>query len=122
MNAAKWLSTAIMTGALTGCIVVADPDDWHGDYDDNWEYRQKVNREYIADLRLGVPLSDVRAELGRADYSEAWRNDAGSEVVVLRYRTHHRRSDGDTTEDETTALVFVDGQLTRWGAEGVTGN
>lgn len=35
--------------------------------------------------------------------------------MILRYRTHHRHSDGETTRDETTPLVFVDGTLAAWG-------
>ena len=40
----------------------------------------------------------------------------GSEIEVLFFRTRHRHSDGETTPDETTPLVFVDGELVGWGA------
>lgn len=104
--------------SLSGCVIVTDPDgDWSS-YGDAWEHRQEDNRDYITDLRVGAPMEQVRSELGRPDYSEGFSSD-GQEVIVLRYRTHHRHSDGETTYDETTPLVFVDGALAGWGENAV---
>ncbi len=103
--------------ALTGCVIVTDADDWDGSDGTSWQARQNDNNAYIADLRLGTPLDHVRADLGQPDFSEGYMSE-GRDVLILRYRTHHRRSDGETTRDETTPLVFVDGQLAGWG-EGV---
>jgi hypothetical protein len=38
---------------------------------------------------------------------------------VLLYRTRLVREDGRTTRDETTPLVFVDGELVGWGESAV---
>ncbi|MEM9532874.1 MAG: DUF3192 domain-containing protein [Pseudomonadota bacterium] len=100
--------------SFTGCVIVTDPDgDWER-YSDSWEHRQQDNHAYITDLRLGTSMDVVRTDLGRPDFSEGYASE-GREVIVMRYRTHHRHSDGETTFDETTPLVFVDGALAGWG-------
>ncbi|MDX1569614.1 MAG: DUF3192 domain-containing protein [Xanthomonadales bacterium] len=101
--------------ALSGCVIVTDRDDWEDSDRDSWSERQRDNREYIADLRLGTPVEHVRSDLGRPDFSESFIDDQGSQVLVLRYRTHHRHSDGETTADETTPLVFINDELIGWG-------
>lgn len=100
--------------SLTGCIIVTDIDGDGEEYGDSWEHRQRDNHAYITDLRLGTAMDVVRGDLGRPDFSEGYASK-GREVVVVRYRTHHRHSDGETTLDETTPLVFVDGMLVGWG-------
>ena len=52
--------------------------------------------------------------LGTPADSEAFTRD-GEEVRVLFYRTQHRHSDGETSRDETTPLVFRSGELVGWG-------
>ncbi|MFK7954685.1 MAG: DUF3192 domain-containing protein [Lysobacterales bacterium] len=99
---------------LSGCVIVTDPDDNWEYHSNSWEHRQEDNQTYIADLRLGTALEQVKLDLGRPDHSEGFMSD-GREIIVLRYRTQHRHSDGDTTFDETTPLVFVDGALAGWG-------
>lgn len=113
-NTWKLAIAAAATLTLSGCVIVTDPDDDWDRSSSAWEYRQKDNHAYITDLRLGAPMDQVRAELGRPDFSEGFSSN-GSEVIVLRYRTQHRHSDGETTYDETTPLVFVDGALAGWG-------
>lgn len=110
--------TLALSLGLTGCVIVTDD---HDDWDDraSWEERQEDNRDYIADLRPGMSLDLVRADLGRPDFSEGFTSEDGRSVVILRYRTHHRHGDGETTRDETTPLVFVDGQLKAWGENAV---
>ncbi len=111
----KLLLPVALLGALSGCIIVADGDDWDDDYrDDNWRETQKYNREAIADLRLGSSIDEIRNQLGSPEMSEAVNTD-GREFVILRYRTQHRHSDGDTTRDETTPLVFENDRLVGWG-------
>ena len=63
---------------------------------------------------MGDSLEAVREQLGNPEFSEAIRRE-DQDYQVLRYRTHHRHSDGETTEDETTPLVFEDGVLIGWG-------
>lgn len=111
--------TALAAGALalscSGCIIV----DGSGDHE--WgagkskiEEQEARNREAIAGLELGSSIDAVRAHLGEPDFSEALSR-GGKTVRILRYRTHRSHSDGDTTVDETTALVFVDGELSGIG-------
>lgn len=109
---ANLIKAVIATTLLTGCVIVTDRDDWERDND--WRDRQEHNRQYIADLALGLSINDVRADLGSPDLSEAYR-EGNDDIVVLRYRTQHESSDGETTRDETTPLVFVNGELNGWG-------
>ncbi len=102
------------TVALSGCVIVTDTDDDWSVRGESWQHRQQDNQAYIADLRLGAALEQVKLDLGRPDHSEGFESN-GREVIVLRYRTQHRHSDGDTTFDETTPLVFVNGALAGWG-------
>lgn len=95
---------------LSGCIVHVDDND----YDDDWRSRQRDNQALIQRLELGMSVDDVYQQLGSADVSEAFR-DSIHEYRVLRYRTQHRHSDGETTADETTPLLFEDDRLVGWG-------
>lgn len=107
------LLLALATG-LGGCVfaIGGDGDDYqHKDAHTKTEER---NRSLIGLLPLGSPLAEVQSQLGTADFSEALRGKEG-EYRVLRYRTQHLHSDGDTTRDETTALVFLNGKLSGIG-------
>lgn len=73
------------------------------------------NRDRISTLKLGASLAEVRQELGEPDFAEAWLA-GGAEIRVLSYRTHRTQADGETTRDETTALLFRAGRLNRIGA------
>jgi len=109
----KQLVLSIILGtSMSGCVIVADGDDW--DDHENWRETQEFNRATIADLTLGTSLNEVRDRLGTPEFSEGV-NQQGRDFLVLRYRTQHRRSDGDTTADETTPLVFENGRLVGWG-------
>lgn len=100
--------------ASTGCVfhISADEDGPSG-YEAIAQ-REQHNRDAIASLALGTSLEAVRTQLGEPDFTEA-NTVNGIEVRVLRYRTHRTHSDGDTTQDETTALVFTDGKLSGIG-------
>lgn len=105
---------ALLSVSLVGCVIVAD-HDWDGsDYNDDWQVRQQTNRDYIADLAIGAPVELIKADLGKADFSEAFSYSDQS-ILVLRYRTQHEKSDGETKNNETTPLIFVNGQLAGWG-------
>ena len=100
------------TAALSGCVInISDEEGRQG-----WSVasEEQRNREFISRLELGAPVDSVRASLGEPDFSEAWL-EQGQEVRVLRYRTHRTHADGDTTQDETTALVFKAGRLVAIG-------
>lgn len=111
------LGLILIMVALGGCVIVTDREDWEGmDFNSasDWEDQQNHNHHYISRLRLGTDIELVRADLGDPDITEAWRRD-GTDYTILRYRTQHRHSDGETTEDETTPLIFENGFLMGWG-------
>jgi len=102
---------ALLAMSLSGCIVIGDRDNWN---DNDWEKTQQDNRELISDLSLNSSISSVRLKLGAPNFSEAFTH-SNDEFRVLYYRTQHRHSDGDTTKDETTPLVFKNDMLIGWG-------
>ncbi|HLV48698.1 MAG TPA: DUF3192 domain-containing protein [Aliidiomarina sp.] len=79
-----------------------------------WREREIFNRKYIGRLELGSPSAEVLRLLGPPDLSEALTMPEG-EFVVYFYRTHHVKSDGVTTRDETTPLIFRNEKLIAWG-------
>ena len=101
---------AMLLTAVSGCVFIdgeyVDRDDWRGE--------QKDNREAISQLEIGMDREAVVQRLGTPNDSEAFSADAG-EVRVLFYRTQRKHSDGETTRDETTPLVFEDDVLIGWG-------
>ncbi|MEP4485248.1 MAG: DUF3192 domain-containing protein [Halioglobus sp.] len=111
-TASKIIAAALMAASLSGCIVVNGEHGWAGSSD--WKEEQQDNRAAIADLDLGMQRSEVVERLGTPNYSEAFTKD-NVEYRVLRFRTRHRHSDGDTTPDETTPLIFKDDSLIGWG-------
>ncbi len=88
----------------------ADPENM------SWQERETFNLKQIGRLNLGTPRDDVIRLLGSPDISEAKVTDSG-ELLVLFYRTHHVKSDGITTRDECTPLLFKDDVLIAWGAD-----
>ncbi|WP_394128749.1 DUF3192 domain-containing protein [Shewanella maritima] len=82
--------------------------------DRSWEDRQAYNQQKVTELSFGTPETDIIQMLGRADFVEAKTAQDGL-YKVLFYRTHHVKSDGKTTKDECTPLLFRDGLLVAWG-------
>ena len=103
---------------LTGCVIAVNEDgtrtDWIGSSTESWKQKQKENKSLIADLEMGDSYEDVRKNMGTPDINEAF-SDGDKKYQVLFYRTQHRHSDGETTKDECTPLIFVDGKLISWG-------
>lgn len=79
-----------------------------------WREREIFNRKYIGRLKIGAHRDEVLRLLGPPDISEARTSERGH-VLILFYRTHHVKSDGMTTRDETTPLLFIDNKLFAWG-------
>jgi len=81
-----------------------------------WDDREVVNSKYIASMALEDNLSKeiIISKLGGPDISEA-KQAAGDNIQVLFYRTQHIKSDGITTVDECTPLLFKNNQLIAWG-------
>lgn len=111
--------------ATSGCVLhVGGDGDYGGDHYSKVERQESRNRAAISRLELGAGFDAVRAQLGEPDFTEAYMVGS-TEIRILRYRTHRTRSDGDTTPDETTPLVFRGGALSGIGeaaAMAVRGN
>jgi len=114
------LAPAVATAlslSLSACVFRINDhgsDDWHDDSYGDVEHTESRNRDVIAGLALGSTIESVRARLGEPDFTDAFTHD-DAEIRVLRYRTHRTHADGDTTPDETTALIFVAGKLSGIG-------
>lgn len=80
-------------------------------YDDSpsnmkWEDRESYNRQFIAKLKLEqFNFEQALEQIGSPDITEARKIDE-NKFQVLFYRTQHVKSDGITTQDECTALLF----------------
>ncbi|MUH71742.1 DUF3192 domain-containing protein [Psychrosphaera haliotis] len=90
-------------------------------YEDNpdqmrWDDRQAYNKKYINELSIDEPIFKERIiqSLGSPDITEA-KILNGETFQVMFYRTKHEKSDGITTKDECTPLLFKDGKLIAWG-------
>ncbi|WJG10416.1 DUF3192 domain-containing protein [Aliiglaciecola sp. LCG003] len=92
-------------------LVIYNPDDTSKM---GWEDRQEFNTVQIAKLEMGTPRDAILELMGPPDISEAKKMDDGY-VQVLFYRTQHKQSDGITTQDECTPLLFEDNTLVAWG-------
>ena len=82
--------------------------------DMDWKDREAYNKVQMSKLELGLQKKHIIEWLGSPDITEAKRND-NKELQVMFYRTQHKKSDGITTEDECTALLFENNELIAWG-------
>ncbi|MDQ7049963.1 MAG: DUF3192 domain-containing protein [Enterobacterales bacterium] len=110
------LAALLLLVSLSGCIVVGG-DSWRDD--EHWKQRQSQNRETIAALELGATRQSIVSQLGAPDLSEAFSRGQ-DQFRVLYYRTSHKHSDGNTTKDETTPLIFKNDLLVGWGNEALS--
>ena len=89
-------------------------------YDDNpsnmqWEEREDYNRHFISKVQLNkFNFEEALEELGSPDITEAKRIN-NDNYQVMFYRTHHVKSDGITTQEECTALLFKNNLLVSTG-------
>ena len=114
----KTLVTLPLVVALSGCVIAVDGDhdrwDNKGWGNKSWEERQHDNREFIDDLNPGMMYAQVRSTMGNPDFREAFDSNE-DKIVVLFYRTDSVKSDGLTSKDECTPIIFKNGVLTSWG-------
>jgi hypothetical protein len=90
-------------------LVVNFYDDSPSDME--WGDRESYNKQYIGKLTLEkFNFEQAIEELGGPDITEAKKID-GNSFQVMFYRTQHMKSDGFTTQDECTALLFKNGSL-----------
>jgi hypothetical protein len=110
----RTLLTTATAAMLAGCVVAIGPEKIERAGSD-WSDIERETRRAIDDLALGMRIDDVRAAMpNTAAFSEAFVSGA-TEYRVLFYRTQRVEGDGATTRDETTPLVFADGELVGWG-------
>ena len=89
-------------------------------YDDSpdkmqWEDREAYNQQFIAKLQLEkFTFEQAITELGSPDITEAIKI-VDDKFQVMFYRTQHVKSDGITTQDECTFLLFINGVLKEIG-------
>lgn len=85
------------------------PDQMH------WDDREQYNRKFIAKIKLDeFTFEQALLELGSPDITEA-KSINNRYFQVMFYRTQHVKSDGITTQDECTFLLFVNGILKEIG-------
>lgn len=96
--------------AVVVLVYEPTPDDM------SWEDRQSYNSQKMNELALGQNIVSVKQLLGKADFSEA-KAVKKTKLQVLFYRTHHEKSDGVTTKEECTPLIFENDQLIAWGQD-----
>lgn len=112
----KIISRILMALAAYG-VFVALVVTFYDDSPDKmeWEDRETYNRQYIAKINLDEFTFDQALEqLGSPDITEAKKVNA-TKYQVMFYRTQHVKSDGITTQDECTFLLFVNGALKEIG-------
>ncbi|SFC15054.1 DUF3192 domain-containing protein [Pseudoalteromonas denitrificans] len=98
---------------LATCVILFYKDD---PSTMNWQDRQSYNKRFIANLKLKEPkyFDSVIETLGAPDLTFAKKafNDT---FQILYYRTQHMKSDGITTVEECTGLMFKNNILIAWG-------
>ena len=81
-----------------------------------WQDREAFNNRFISKLdeKAIVPIEDVLETLGSPDltYVSQEKEDI---FQIIYYRTQLVKSDGITTQDECTGLLFKNGLLLVWG-------
>lgn len=75
------------------------------------------NNENLLKLEMGMSKEQVLQVMGKPDLNEAYQSLYGKSVTIFFYYTQRKWSDGNTTKDECTPVVFEDGKLVGWGDE-----
>ncbi len=96
--------------AVVVLVYDPSPDDM------NWEDRQLYNSQRLTELHLGQDINEVSGMFSKADFAEA-KSVNDTQWQVFFFRTHQVASDGKTTKDECTPLIFKDNKLIAWGED-----
>lgn len=105
---------AALVVGLAGCVV-AIGNDGPESRDSEWAEIERDNRRAIDSLRLGMGIRETQATMPHEpDFSEAF-TVRGVGYRALFYRTQRVEGDGVTARNETTPLIFADGELVGWG-------
>jgi len=100
------IGIALFAYAIFVALVVTFYDDSPSNM--KWEDREAFNRQFISKLKLGeYKFEQALTDLGSPDITEAKKVE-DKNFQVLFYRTQHMKSDGITTQDECSFLLFVD--------------
>jgi hypothetical protein len=86
-----------------------------------WQDREAFNNRFISRLKVEQEetIDTVLETLGSPDLTFAKKN--GDMVLqITYYRTQLVKSDGITTQDECTGLLFENGRLILWGPSATT--
>jgi hypothetical protein len=107
---------SLLMVSLSGCVIAIGDDDYNNNDNQhsNWESREKNNRAHIQSMEIGASYLAITNKMGIADFNEVISGNANN-YQVLYYRTQRQDSDGVTTKDECTPLVFSNGELIGWG-------
>ena len=103
---------SLLMVSLSGCVIAIGDDDYNNNDNQhsNWESREKNNRAHIQSMEIGASYLAITNKMGIADFNEVISGNANN-YQVLYYRTQRQDSDGVTTKDECTPLVFSNGEL-----------
>lgn len=80
----------------------------------DWRDREQYNKVQVAKLDLGASRKDIIELMGAPDISEA-KQVGDKRIQIMFYRTQHMESDGITTMNECTPLLFENDVLIAWG-------
>ena len=97
--------------SLVVMLILFNPDDTSSM---GWEDRQEYNKVQLTKIKIGDLRSGIVELLGPPDISEA-KLVGDTQLQVMFYRTTWNQSDGITTQDECTPLLFEDEKLIAWG-------
>jgi hypothetical protein len=108
----KRILLAVLAYGIFVLLVVNFYDDDPSDM--KWEDREEYNRQFINKLKLNQFFADQALEqLGSPDITEA-RKVGEDYFQVMFYRTQHVKSDGITTQNECSYLLFINDVLTEF--------
>ena len=110
MQVRNYLAALAALLIVGGCSIDVHSDGYANDNDPD----ASRNRRQMQSLQIGMGLGEAAEIMGELDFSEAFVRD-NQHYRVLFFRTQRLHADGNTTRDETTPVVFIDGHVSGWG-------